>query len=236
MPFSPLPAGSTCGIISSGDGSCPPNGPRKDLNRSMKRIVCVFLALALLLCVVAAAEGRKVVPMGDGIDPEALADGIYPAAFAPADLADGVLRLTLYTRDCYDIVDIAELSIGDTITIAGEELEITSLERGNGIMINGGLTEGGYDLWPFDEDNCWRVVQEDDHATYTERCEALLPLADGVIFTDSWDIEKDALTVSGAQEVAEAIAQTDMDTFFCLNTTIRVEAGEIVEIDRVFIP
>ena len=42
--------------------------------------------------------------------------------------------------------------------------------------------------------------------------------------------------MSGADAVAEAVSETDMDFFIYLNTKVRVENGEIVEIIRVYIP
>ena len=41
-------------------------------------------------------------------------------------------------------------------------------------------------------------------------------------------------TASGAAEVEAAIAGTEMDYFSPLNTTVRVEGGEIVEIVRAY--
>ena len=66
--------------------------------------------------------------------------------------------------------------------------------------------------------------------------ETTLPLADDVTFTDGWNIEKEPLTVRGADAVAEAINGTDMDYFSPLNTTVRVEGGKIVEIVRAYMP
>ena len=63
-----------------------------------------------------------------------------------------------------------------------------------------------------------------------------LPLADDVTFTDGWDIEKEPVTVTGAEAVAEAIAGTEMDAFIPQNTTVRVEDGKIVEIIREYMP
>ena len=55
-------------------------------------------------------------------------------------------------------------------------------------------------------------------------------------FTDSWDIEQEPQTASGAEAVAEAITGTEMDYFSPLNTTVRVEDGKIVEIIRTYMP
>jgi hypothetical protein len=169
-------------------------------------------------------------------DFEALADGIYPVYFEPAALKDGSLSLTVYSQDVFDIVDISTLEVGDALVVNGIPFEIETLERGDDLLINGGLDNGGLTLRAFDEDNCWKAVMEDDQNTYTERGDATLPLADDVTFTDGWDIEKDPVTVSGAEAVADAITGTDMNYFSPLNTTVRVEGGKIVEIVRAYMP
>ena len=180
--------------------------------------------------------GKIVEPMVPEYDFAALADGVYPVYFEASDLTDGALSLTVYSEDVFDIVDISTLEAGDALVVNGIPFAIETLERDDDILINGGLDNGGLTLRAFDEDNCWKVVLEDDHSTYTERGDATLPLADGVIFTDGWDIEKEPVTVTGAEAVAEAIASTEMDYFGPLNTTVRVEDGKIVEIIREYMP
>ena len=203
----------------------------------MKKIICVLITLSMLLCGLAMAEGKTVKPMAEEINLAAPADGIYGVAFEPADLADGALKFTVYTEDIYDIVDISTLEVGDTIYIGGEACAVESLSReGEPLLINGGADEGGFTLFPYDEDNCWKVVQDDDYATWTAVGETTLPLAGDATFTDGWDIDKEPVTVSGAEAVAEAINGTEMDAFVCLNTTVRVEGGRIVEIVRSYMP
>ena len=181
--------------------------------------------------------GRTVEPMVPEYDLDALADGVYPVYFDPANLADGTLSLTVYSQDVFDIVDISTLEAGDSLVVNGIPFVIETLERDDGdLLINGGLDNGGLTLRAFDEDNCWKAVMEDDQNTYTERGDATLPLADDVTFTDGWDIEKDPVTVSGAEAVADAITGTDMNYFSPLNTTVRVEGGKIVEIVRAYMP
>ena len=202
----------------------------------MKKIVCALIACAMLLCCLALAEGNAIKPMIPEIDLTAPADGIYGVEFAPADLADGALKFTIYTEDCYDIVDISNLAVGDTITVSGVDYEVTSVERADDLLINGGLDADDFNLRAYEEDNCWKIALEDDYATWTLCGETTLPLADDVTFTDGWDIEKDPVTVSGAEAVAEAINGTDMDSFMYYNTTVRVEDGKIVEIIRAYMP
>ena len=202
----------------------------------MKKTICTMIALVLLLCSLAVAEGKVIRPMTPDIDLAAPEDGTYGAVFEPADLADGTLKFTIYTEDCYDIVDISSLAPGDTIYLGGLDFEIDSITRDDDLQINGGMDEGGFNLRPYEEDNCWKVCMEDDYATWTAYGETTLPLDEAVTFTDGWDIEKDPVFVSGAEAVAEAVNGTEMEYFLYLNTTVRVEDGKIAEIVRTYMP
>ena len=202
----------------------------------MKKMIAMILMLSLVLCGFAIAEGKTIKPMIPEIDLTSPADGTYGVYFAPADLADGQLKFTIYTEDCYDIVDIDTLAVGDTIVAGGIEIEIETLERDEDLLINGDAYGAGFNLRAYDEDNCWKMALEDDYATWTEYGETTLPLADNVTFTDGWYIEKEPVTVSGMEAVTEAINNTEMDSFIYLNTTVRVESGKIVETVRAFMP
>ena len=177
--------------------------------------------------------GNIIAPVDPGYDLTALGDGIYPVYFAPADLADGELTFSAYSEDVYDLVDIGRIAVGDTFWLGGLDFEVESVERGDDLYINGGMDNGGFTLRSYDEDNCWRVVMEDDGRVYTDRGETSLPLSDDVTFTDNWDGGE--MTAAGAEAVAEAISGTEMDYFSPYNTYLRVEEGKIVEIDRVYL-
>ena len=204
----------------------------------MKKFLAMILMLSLVLCGFAVAEGHIVTPNNPEIDINELADGEYPAAFEPTALADGALTFTVYSEDTFDIVEIEQLTAGDTLYVGDTVVEVESVERDDDgdLLINGGLDEGGVDLRAYEEDNCWRAVGYDDYHTYFNWGETTLPIAEDVTFTDSWDIEKEPVTVNGIEAVTEAVNNTEMDSFICLNTTVRVEDGKIAEIVRVFMP
>ena len=180
------------------------------------------------------ATGSVIEPADPGYDLAALGDGIYPVYFDPAALADGELTFYVYSEDVYDIVDISRIAAGDTFWLGGLDFEVESVERGDDLYINGGMDNGGFTLRSYEEDNCWRVVMEDDGRVYTNRGETVLPLADDVTFTDGWDGGE--TTVTGAEAVAGAIAGTEMEYFSPYNTCVRVEDGRIVEIIRAYLP
>ena len=177
--------------------------------------------------------GKVIEPMFESLGDDVIPDGIYDVTFDPASLADGILSFTVYSEDIYDIVDIATLETGDTIVIAGEPVPVETLEldEDDDLMING--------IWllhAFEEDNGWKVVQEDDYPTWTERDDVTLPPAANVVYTDSSVLDQDPVTVTGASEIAAAIASSEDASFSQYNTSIRVENGEVVEINRAYMP
>lgn len=180
--------------------------------------------------------GQIVTPNNPEIDIEALQDGIYPVAFDRANLADGALTFTVYWEDGFDVVEIGLLAPGDYIFVDEQLIAVETVERGDDLLINGGLENGGVTLRSYDEDNCWKAVLENDLHTYFRWGETTLPLAADVTFTDGWDIDKEPVTVSGAEAVSAAIAASELDSFIQWNTSLRVENGRIVEIVREYMP
>ena len=95
---------------------------------AMNRFMCALTVLALLFCGIAGAETKVIRPMYTEIDLAQPADGIYPVAFGPADIQDGMIKLTVYSKDWYDIVDIANLAVWDMIIVGDEPIVVVTLE------------------------------------------------------------------------------------------------------------
>ena len=176
--------------------------------RTIKKILAIMMIAALCAGGVVLAEeptAKIITPNNPEIDIEALADGEYPAAFEPAALADGELTFTVYWEDTFDVVEISQLAPGDTLYVGDTVVDVETVEQDDGdLLINGGLDNGGVTLRPYDEDNCWRAVLEDDLHTYFKWGETTLPLSEDVTFTDGWDIEKDPVI----QEVLRELGLT----------------------------
>ena len=183
-----------------------------------------------------AAAQKVIAPMDVDVD---LDDGTYPVRFDSADVKDGgIADVGIYTVDCYDIVDVAQMAVGDAFNVEGVTVEITSLEEGDdgSKIINGGLDGDGYVLRPFEEDNCYKVVEYDDFNTYTQRSVQTLPFAEDVKFSDGWDIEKAPVTVSGIEAVTAAITGSGDDSFDPYSTQMCFVDGKIAEINREYVP
>lgn len=188
----------------------------------------------------ANAAARTVAPMQEPVDLANLADGIYPVAFNPGDVLSGASGIYMnavhvYTEDWYDIVDIDALKAGDSIVVDGETLLVESVEDDGAVIINGGFEAGGATLVGEEDGNGYRFCGYDDIATYTERGVTTLVVDPSATYTDSSDIEKAPVTVA-YDGIVEAIQTSENDSFVPYNTTVRVEAGKVVEINRVFMP
>lgn len=179
----------------------------------------------------------SVAPQFDGLD---ITNATCPVSFNRDDLKDGVLaNVHIFTEDTYDIVDVAQMKIGDSFEAEGKTVTIDSLETdefGN-ININGGFEkEGGYTLTTDEDTNGWTTTSWDDFCTYTERDTVDLTLAENVIFNDSWDTEADPVTAEGIEAVAKAIMESENDSFYEHNTELVIEDGKVIEFNRHYVP
>ena len=187
---------------------------------------------------------KTVAPQTVEIDVNALPDGIYPVSFDPGDVLGGASGIFLnavkiYSEDIYDIVEVNTLMPGDTIVVNGDEIpveSVTSDEFGH-VIVNGGLdSENGTVLAPLGEDsNGYRVFGEDDMPTYTLLGTTTLRLADTAVLNDSWKIDADPITAAYG-DIVSTITGSENAFFVQYNTTVRIENGAVVEINRIYVP
>ncbi len=207
----------------------------------MKRIGALTLALALLLCAAASAETYKIqrgLTMEDG-----LIDGILDVGFTVEDVSATDIFVSVYDEVSYDLVDVHNMTVGDTLETANGDIVITSKETDEYgyILINGGDEDGGVMLLAADEDNCYhamdyelveRMLVGQAQLTLAEQVtiriykhdESLSPIGDGY----------DSVTVSAA-EVAGQLAQF-AEEYTPYETRAVVENGVLTEIIVDYVP
>ena len=197
----------------------------------------------------ASADAAVITPLPSTVDINNLTDctvfvdleegGVYVAE-------DGTVKMdvTVYDYEKFDMVDIAQMKEGDTIVLCGDENVIETLERreDGDIRINGGeLDQGGHTLYCKDN----TVFVERGYDNYLEGMYAVgkttLPVAEDFIFTDAsiWDSETETIltmTYTKEQLMDPESGIIDRDRFFSGNTSIRIENGEVVSMDRTFTP
>ena len=185
-------------------------------------------------------EPKTVAPVAQEIDVNRLADGVYPVSFDRGDVLKGASGIYMnavhiYTEDWYDIVDINTLKEGDFIVAEGETIQVQSIEFGDEVLINGGLDEGGINLINPEDTNGFRLCGLDDMSSYTERGVASLVVDSSATYTDASDLETDPVTV-GYDGIVDALVDSDNPYYDQTNTTIRIESGKVVEINRQYVP
>jgi len=185
-------------------------------------------------------EPAPVAPLPSTVDLNNLTDCTLFISFDESGIstdADGRVQLTVsvYDYELFDMVDMAALEVGSTILLRGEEVSVTALERleDGTLLINGGVFEGGYEL-ATDEDTVFREVRENDHREFYLIGEITLPLSTDFVLTDNADLDNTGLTFDAAALAAGEVAY--VYTFCPLNTTARISGGEIVALDRRYIP
>ena len=170
-------------------------------------------------------------------DLNALTDATVAASFGADDISetDGKteLTLTVYDYDIYDMVDIAQLAVGDTIVVDGKDMVVTSREDENGfVTINGGLEQGGVDLTS-DDSGVYYAVGLDDTKSYHELGKVTVPVAEGFVLTDNADPEHPDETYAAA-DLAELAASEP--GFTANNTLATIEHGKLTVLARSYTP
>lgn len=185
------------------------------------------------------SEHKLIAPLPAGIAVDELVDCTIPVAFKLEDFdwTRGCLKITVYNKDLYDVVDISQMQVGDTIIYEGEPMAITSiLEQHGGIDINGGIDEGGCCL-AGNEGGTYVARNWDEHATYTKLGKTEIALAENYIIIDCGEFPDDpADTIHTDQMQYIGNLKNGHEDFFPLNTRITIENGKITEINRRWIP
>ena len=185
-----------------------------------------------------ALTGKVILPLPD-TTMENLTDAILPISLEKGDAYvddKGILLMdvAIYTYDRYDMVDIAMLEVGDTIVGYAGEVEVASIERNEAgtVMINGGLGEGGFDLVTDDEGVFYELGFSDAKSWY-EVGTATIRVSADMVGTDNADPDLGEVTFYAGDLLNDAIEHFQ---FTPHNTTIRVEDGQIVEMNRRYVP
>ena len=184
-----------------------------------------------------AQEAKRIEPLPETLDVNALTDATVAASFGAEDISekDGrtEITLTVYDYDVYDMVDIAQLAVGDTIVVDGADMVVTSREDNNGfVTINGGIEQGGVDL-ATDDGGVYYAVGLDDAKSYHELGKITVPVADGFVLTDNADPEHPDETYA-ASDLAKLAASEP--GFTANNTLATIEHGELSVLTRSYTP
>ena len=145
------------------------------------------------------------------------------------------LDVTVYTYDLYDMVDIANLKEGDTIVIQGNEVAVETVEtlESGLVFINGGMENGGYDLWHNDS-GVYFEHGYNDAKSYYALGEATIRVSTEFEFVDSSDLDKGEVTYYPGDFLTDNAGI--LYHFVPNNTSIVVEGGQIIQMTRIYTP
>ena len=207
----------------------------------MKKISVIFTALFLLLAGCASAQtdpAQKISPLPDATM-ENLTDAILSVSLAEGDAyvdETGKMQMDMkiYSYDCYDMVDISNLKVGDTLVRHSDEVQVTSIEQNDAgtVYINGGLDNGGFDLVT-DDCGVFYEMGYNDHKNWYQVGEATIRVSADFKGSDCADPELGEVVIYPGDFLVDAVTNYDFTPY---NTTIRIEGGQIVEMNRRYIP
>ena len=187
-----------------------------------------------------ATEGTKIVPLPTTIDMNALDNCTLAVSFEEGDAYvddTGAMQLdvTVYTYDLYDMVDISNLKEGDIIVVQGNEVVVETLEtlQSGLVFINGGMENGGYDLWHGDS-GVYFEHGYNDVKSYYALGEATIRVSADFEFVDSSDLDKGEVTYYPGDFLTSDAGI--LYSFTPNNTSIVVEDGQIIQMTRIFTP
>ena len=184
------------------------------------------------------APAYTVRPLPDSTM-ENLTDAILAVSFKKGDAyVDDTgkmqMNVKIFTYDKYDVVGISKLEKGDSIVTHAGEVRIGSLERGKGgtLYINGGVEEGGLELIT-DESVIFYETGLNDTRNWYEVGEATIRVSVDFEAYDLSDPAQGERIFYPGSFLNDEVTNYDFTPY---NTTIRVEAGQIVELIRRYVP
>lgn len=168
-----------------------------------------------------------------------LTDAILPVSIEEGgvyadDAGNMQMNVKIYSYDMYDMVDISMMKEGDTFVTNAGEIEVSSLERGeNGmIYVNGGLENGGFDL-ATEDNGIFFETGYNDAKNWYEVGEATISVSAEFKGYDSADPDQEEIVFDTDSFLNGEVINYNFTPY---NTTIRVEGGQIVEMNRRYIP
>ena len=188
----------------------------------------------------AKEEAAKIVPLPTTIEMNALDNCTLAVSFEEGDAYvddTGAMQLdvTVYTYDLYDMVDISNLKEGDIIVVQGNEVVVETLEtlESGLVLVNGGMENGGYDLW-HEDSGVYFEHGFNDAKSYYELGEATIKVSADFEFVDASDLDKGEVTYYPGDFLTENAGI--IYNFTPNNTSIVVEDGQVVQMTRIFTP
>lgn len=216
----------------------------------LKRMAAITLAGLLLASVTGCGKAEEtvvteasetsavVMPLPD-TTMENMADAILSVSLEKDgihvdDAGNLQMDVKVYTYDKYDLVDIANLKVGDTIATYAGEVEVAALEKKDDgtVWINGGLDGNGIELATDDSGVFYEEGFSDAKSWYEIGMATIRVSADFVGYDHS-DLDRGEIIFDSDSLLSGEIENYN---FTPHNTTIRIADGQVVEMNRRYTP
>jgi hypothetical protein len=215
----------------------------------MKKIT-LLLALICILFTACSFEGNqegdksgnmtKIMPLASTLDINNLTDCTVAVSLNKGDVYvddAGIMQMkvTVYDYDLYDMVDISQLKEGDTIVIGKKDVMISSLERNRAgsVIINGGLDQGGHELIT-DDSGVFYETGYSDVKSYYSLGESTIRVSTDFEYSDKSILDAEEKVYYPGDFLTE---DSGIDyNFTPHNTNIIITAGQVIAMNRVYVP
>ena len=215
----------------------------------MKKTLSIILTLILSVGLFAGCNSQtgkeennaKVInPLPETLDVNALDNCTVAVSLEKGDVyvddnGKMVMNFTVYSYELYDMVDIASVEENDVIVRQNEEVTVTELERLESglVRINGGEENGGFDLISNDSTVYYETGMNDIKAYY-EIGMVTLPVSDEFEYIDESVLDSEAKTYYPGDFLTDD-AEIEYN-FTPNNTSIVIENGTIIKMNKVYMP
>lgn len=186
------------------------------------------------------SEATVISPLPSTIDINALDNCTVAVSFSEGDIfvnetGETQLKVTVHEYDLYDMVDIATLKEGDKIVIRGKEVLVESVEtlESGLLLINGGIDNGGHDLW-HNESGVFFEHGYSDTKVYQPIGDVTVKVSEDFEFVDRSDLDKGEI-VYHTDDLIKGVADI-VYNFTPNNTSIIIENGEVTHLIRIYTP
>ena len=212
------------------------------MKKTLSIILSIILCTALFAGCTAKTENNKKVinPLPETLDINSLDNCTVAASLEKGDAyvdenGKMMMDIKVYSYELYDMVDIASLSENDVIVRQGEEVKVTELERLDSglVRINGGEENGGFDLISNDDTVYYEIGMSDIKAYY-ELGEATLPVSDEFEYVDSSSIDAEETIYYPGDFLTDD--ENIEYNFYPNNTSIVIENGTVIKMNKVYMP
>lgn len=212
-----------------------------------------IILLIMLLCVFFTAcnfnggqdgdkdvTATKIMPLSSTVDLNNLTDCTVAVSLNKGDVYvddAGIMQMkaTVYDYELYDMVDISQLEEGDIIVIGKKDVLISSLERNNSgaLIINGGLDQGGHELVT-DESGVFYETGYNDAKSYYPVGETTIRVSTDFEYSDKSILDEEEKRYYPGDFLVE---DSGIDySFNPHNTSIVISNGQVISMNRVYVP